>query len=119
MSTLVITYQLAYRLHIEVTLCAECVKRDDHDLGSLGPVSHGAHRGECESPRHAVSYGVIDDLTPNRATVIAVCNTADAALETRTRLCATGNGAGTGQAVASTRQIEVGQRIHRCDMEVL
>lgn len=48
----VITYQLAYLSRIHVSLCAACVERDDHDCGSLGPVSHGRHRGGCDGARH-------------------------------------------------------------------
>jgi hypothetical protein len=48
----VVTYQLAYLSHVQVDLCDECAERGDHGLGSLGPVQHGAHRGECEGKRH-------------------------------------------------------------------
>lgn len=48
MAKQVVTYQLAYITSREVSLCAECVERDDHDCGVLGPVQHGQHRGYCD-----------------------------------------------------------------------
>lgn len=52
MPTPVVTYQLAYTPHESVDLCAECYARGDHELGSIGPVQHGAHDGTCDSPTH-------------------------------------------------------------------
>jgi hypothetical protein len=51
--TTVMTYRLAY-LDQEVDLCDECTARGDHECGTLGPVQHGAHDGECGSARHDV-----------------------------------------------------------------
>lgn len=50
--TTVVTYQLAYLTGHRVSLCSTCVALDDHGLGALGPVSHGAHRGECGGASH-------------------------------------------------------------------
>jgi hypothetical protein len=47
----VVTYRLAY-LDREVSLCASCVEHDDHDCGSIGPVRHGLHRGDCAGAMH-------------------------------------------------------------------
>lgn len=47
----VVTYRLAY-LPLDVNVCAECVERNDHGLGTLGPVQHGLHDGACDSPGH-------------------------------------------------------------------
>jgi hypothetical protein len=44
----VVTYQLAYLPGQDVDLCPECAARDDHSLGTLGPVSHGLHEGDCD-----------------------------------------------------------------------
>lgn len=48
----VVTYQLAYLSHRQVSLCCVCVERGDHDLGVLGPVQHGAHEGRCTGKHH-------------------------------------------------------------------
>lgn len=48
----VVTYQLSYLSYRTVSLCAECVERDDHACGSLGPVQHGLHAGFCDGLRH-------------------------------------------------------------------
>lgn len=47
----VITYQLAY-IAGEVSLCSRCERLRDHGAGALGPVSRGAHEGDCEGQRH-------------------------------------------------------------------
>lgn len=49
--TQVITYQLAYRSGL-ATLCSACVEGGAHGRGTLGPVSHGEHRGACEGRKH-------------------------------------------------------------------
>jgi hypothetical protein len=51
----VITYQLAYLSHRSVSLCEACVESDDHDCGSLGPVKHGLHNGQCRGAQHGGS----------------------------------------------------------------
>lgn len=48
----VVTYQLAYLTHKQVSLCPRCCERGDHGLGALGPVQHGLHEGECDSRTH-------------------------------------------------------------------
>ena len=53
----VITYQLAYLPGQVASLCAP--HDDDPRFGALGPVSHGAHRGECDACR--VEEGEGDD----------------------------------------------------------
>jgi hypothetical protein len=47
----VITYRLAY-LNRSVNLCSACVDRGNHGCGSLGPVQHGMHSGDCDGARH-------------------------------------------------------------------
>lgn len=47
----VITYRLAY-LDREVSLCDACLEHDDHECGSIGPVQHGQHDGECDGANH-------------------------------------------------------------------
>lgn len=41
------TYQHGALPGVFVDLCADCID-GDHGLGVIGPVSHGAHAGECE-----------------------------------------------------------------------
>lgn len=48
----VVTYQLAYLSDRQVSLCDACVEADDHDCGTLGPVSHGRHEGDCDGRHH-------------------------------------------------------------------
>jgi hypothetical protein len=60
----VITYQLAYLSNRSVSLCADCVARDDHDCGSLGSVQHGLHDGECEGASHGAPDLVLVETMP-------------------------------------------------------
>lgn len=48
----VVTYQLTYRTHVGVELCNRCVSEGDHEWGSLGPVTHGLHKGVCQGLNH-------------------------------------------------------------------
>lgn len=48
----VVTYRLAYLSDRRVDLCDACVEADDHDCGTLGPVSHGRHEGDCDGRHH-------------------------------------------------------------------
>jgi hypothetical protein len=59
-ATDVITYQLAYRSTMQVSLCPACAERDDHGRGALGPVSHGLHAGRCQGLMHGVP-AITDD----------------------------------------------------------
>jgi hypothetical protein len=43
----VTTYQHAY-IGGTSTLCADCAASPDEHTPALGPVQHGAHRGECQ-----------------------------------------------------------------------
>lgn len=49
----VVTYKLAY-LNLSFELCDDCVSRGDHGRGSLGPVLHGKHSGDCQGRKHGV-----------------------------------------------------------------
>ena len=72
MSRTVVTYQLAYQASGLVDVCADCADRGDHELGSLGPVSHGAHRGECQSATHPRSGRPPRDREPGRPLTLRV-----------------------------------------------
>lgn len=48
----VVTYQLAYISTRECNLCDACTTAGDHGCGTLGPVTHGRHRGTCDGAAH-------------------------------------------------------------------
>lgn len=64
----VVTYQLAYLTHVHVDLCDECVGRDDHERGTLGPVSHGLHEGLCEGKNHRRNAEIAEGTTNDSQT---------------------------------------------------
>lgn len=47
----VVTYRLAY-IDFRVDLCDACMTAGDHGCGTLGPVEHGAHDGDCDGQHH-------------------------------------------------------------------
>jgi hypothetical protein len=71
MDTTVVTYQYAY-IAGETSLCDRCI--DDVDIRaefpSIGPVSHGAHRGHCDGCRlrrlDAVPIASIEEMRLRR-----------------------------------------------------